>query len=180
MGITLRRPSPRDKLESQQKKKDGDEDGKKERQVVYEMHLHFRNPAVDKAYIDADKRLRAKQLKAIEVRLRSAKRVIEYLGEITALQNYAKDRHSPAIRVGQDKSAFLFRLLRDDIAGSRPAILRVKSPVGETFVIPEPEYGSDQRDRTLVVLSITSHLVNLSIQKSVLPSPAAVEVRPIQ
>src|SRR5262245_36260447 len=158
--------------------KDGD---KPDRPPNFEMNLHFTNEGVQKAYADAIDQLKEKNLKAIEIRLRSAKRIIEYLGEITALQNYAEERYSPTIFVeGDGKSAFLFRLLREEITSGTPAALQVRGPAGENFVIPEPEYGTAERDRSLVVLSITSHIVNLSIQKSALPAPAAIEVRPVQ
>ena len=166
----------------QKMKDDGESDnGKKDRAAgVHEMHLHFVNPVIDRAYIEADARLRKKGLKAIEIRLRSPKRIIEYLGELTALQNFSEERYAPIVPMDDGGWAYLFRLLREDGASRENAILRVTGPRGEKFFVPEPDFGSSNRDRTLVVLSITSHLVNLSIQKSALPAPAAIEVRPIQ
>lgn len=158
----------------------GKEGEKKEAVLPYEMHLHFGYKPVNDAYAVADTKLRKKGLKAFELRLRSPKRIIEYLGEITALQNYAKNRYSPSIPVADGKRAFLFRLLRKDTFDPKTAILHVKGPRNEDFFVPEPEFGAEDRDRTLVVLSMTSHLVNISIQQSLLPAPASIEVRPLQ
>jgi hypothetical protein len=113
---------------------------------------------------------------AIRVGYRSPKAVIVYLGQLIALQNYAKDRFVLQLLAESGQSVTFFRVIHArEIVDS--SALSVHGPRGDTYYIPHPDYGSLTRDRTLRALTIASELLNAAISEKSLPPASTIVVR---
>ncbi|HEX5957077.1 MAG TPA: hypothetical protein VFY92_00280 [Hyphomicrobiaceae bacterium] len=145
------------------------------------------NPTADDFLSKADKELekyfREKRpgvlaKHSVNPTMRSPKRMIEFLGELTAAQNYAENKFQPMTLVpaGGDDRAPFFTVTRG-VENSRGAALVIRDPQGEVFSIPAPKLGAANRDHSMVVLSIVNDLVNASTSKGAYPAPSIVEFR---
>ena len=151
------------------------DDSPKTRQVV---QIRFAAPEVFKEYKAATKALAPFKRRPLKPLMRSAKGMIEFLGQLTALQNYAPQRYVPETLVGSNRVA-LFRVVRGE-GGAGGGILTVRDPQGEVFSVPQPQLGSPTRDQSLVVLSVVSDMMNLSTRRSAFPISTTIDFRPLQ
>ena len=135
----------------------------------------IRNAAVDLVAVAAEKALTNQHRHALAPRMRSPRRMIEFLGELTALQNYSKQPFVAQTVVRSSFVTFWGVARGDEFRGN--AAVSVRDPRGETFSVVRPELGSEARDQSLVVLSLVNELINLAISKDAYPPPSAVEVR---
>ncbi|HVZ36095.1 MAG TPA: hypothetical protein VG963_26890, partial [Polyangiaceae bacterium] len=140
------------------------DDTPKTRQVV---QIRFAAPEVFKEYKAATKALAPFKRRPLKPLMRSAKGMIEFLGQLTALQNYAPEKYVPETLVGSNRVA-LFRVERGE-ASAKGAILTVRDPQDEIFSVPSPQLGSPTRDQSLVTLSVVSDMLNLSTRRSAFP-----------
>lgn len=139
--------------------------------------VRFADDHVQGVHKQAEADLKDQDRDAVAPVMRSVKRMIEYLGELTAAQNYAESTYVPVTYVAKHEVP-LFRVIRGE-GGRRGAALTVRDPQGEIFSIPQPILGSPTRDQSLVVLSIVNYLVNRSTSKEAYPPPSVLEIKSI-
>lgn len=154
---------------------DSGDDAPKTKPVV---QIRFAAPEVFKEYNAATKALAPFKRRPLRPLTRSAKGMIEFLGQLTALQSYAPQRYVPETLVGANRVA-LFRVVRGE-AGANGAVLTVRDPQGEVFSVPQPQLGSPTRDQSLAVLSVVSDMMNLSTRRSAFPISTTIDFRPLQ
>lgn len=109
---------------------------------------------------------------------RSPERMVRYLGELVAAQNYGARRFVPyTVDPETQEVLTLLRVVR----GSPPpgvAAVTVQDPEGETFYVPKPDYNSTARDRSLEVLSIVSDVLNGAVSRKAFPQPTTFTLAP--
>jgi hypothetical protein len=132
-------------------------------------------PEVNAAALHVDARLKVFNRQAIAPLMRAPKRMIEFLGELTSLQVYQTERYIPKTLVRRSM-VNLFRVERSDGAAPTSSLF-VRGPRGETFNVPQPDLSIQDRDQSLIVLSLVNDMVNLATKKASFPTPTAIEVR---
>ncbi len=148
--------------------------------TVAKQIVNFQEPRVQRAFQAVEKRLKAYENRhAIKHTFRSPKSLLSYLGNLIALQNYSPDKYVPEIVLRGGKRMTIFRVMQGT-PGSEGAALTVRGPNGDTFYVPEPDYGSPTRDQTLRVLALASEVVNAAISEKDIPPPTSVVVQAIQ
>ncbi len=148
--------------------------------TVAEQIVNFQEPRVQRAFHAIESRLKSyENCHAIKHTFRSPKSLLSYLGELIALQNYSADKYVPEIVLRGGKRLTVFRVIRGNPGSEQPA-LAVRGPHGDTFYVPEPDYGSPTRDQTLRVLALASEVVNAAISEKDIPPPTSVVVQAIQ
>ena len=141
--------------------------------------VNFAAPQVRHAYKRLQREFLAKRIEDEEplaIKMRSPRDMIEYLGEIVALENYADKRFVPKVQISDDLNVPFFVVLqRGDVL--EPIALSVRDRHGDVFVVPEPRYGDVSRHQTLRVLTVVTDLVSASISAKGLPLATSVIVR---
>ena len=141
--------------------------------------VRFQEPHIQKIFEELERKLKPYKGRApLQLSLRSSRGVLTYLGQLIALQNFAKEKHLPKTMVGT-LPITVFRVLRGapDAAG---AAVAVRGPDGDTYFVPRVDHAAEERDYTLRVLSMAAEVVNSAISDKDLPAPASIVVRAIQ
>jgi hypothetical protein len=114
----------------------------------------------------------------IEITFRSPERMVRFMGEIIAAQNYSS---RPFIPQSLDlTTGTKFNMLRV-VRGMPPpgaAAVSVRDPDGEIFYVPKPNYGAQDRDRSLEMLSLVGDVVNSAISKNSFPQVTTFTLSP--
>ena len=103
----------------------------------FDTELRFLNsPKADNALKAADKALKTHRRKGIDPTMRSPKRMIEFLGELTALQSYGEKTYTPVTLVNGEQVKF-FHVVRGEKVNQGAAVT-ILGPEGEVFSVPQP------------------------------------------
>jgi hypothetical protein len=147
------------------------------------MAVRFQVRHVQTTFEEAEKKLRPYKNRApLKLGLRSPRGVLTYLGQLIALQNFAKEKHLPRTmaRTGLSISPVtVFRVLRGSPDADGAAVT-VRGPDGETYFVPRTDHAAKERDYTLRVLTMAAEVVNSAVSDKDLPAPASIVVRAIQ
>jgi hypothetical protein len=165
-----------DKAEKDKKK---DED---EREPVILLNI----PKALSRYITSPKeaheldRLRNQQLcirkwekTPIRISWRSPERMVRYLGEVLAAQEFGPGKRPVQVLSEDGELVDLFRVQRGRNATGQAAIA-VADPEGETFSIPRPDYDSSKGHLSLQALALVMESFNLAVSGKELPQPATL------
>jgi hypothetical protein len=121
---------------------------------------------------------RADLSRPIEITFRSPERMVRFIGELIAAQNYSPRPFVP--RSMDLATGAKFNMLRVVRGTPSPgaASVSVKDPDGEIFYVPKPNYGAQDRDRSLELLSIVGDVVNSAISKNAFPQVTTFTLAP--
>ncbi len=114
----------------------------------------------------------------VSFRFRSPERMVRYLGELIATQNYGGKTFVPYV-VDPDLKAVL-TLLRV-VRGVPPyegSVATVRDPDGEAFYVPRPDYQAIVKDRSLETMAIVSDVLNGAVSKKAFPQPTTFTLAP--
>ena len=130
--------------------------------------LVFRDEKLQRIYDTLGKRKDSAghKIDLLEIVFRSPERMVRYLGELIAVQDFAGQPVRQIRVLGE--LVDLFRVTRK--VSSNTAI-SVVGPEGERFSILIPDHGSDSRHRSLQTLSLAMDFVNIAISGESSPPP---------
>lgn len=114
------------------------------------------------------KRVKAKHLKPMIMKLRSPESMVRYLGELIELQNLRGRPPMVVFDIELRRSFVLFRAVEGRPLPGEAAV-SVPSPDGSTYYIPKPDYRDPSHDRSLEALSIVADILNGAVSKGAIP-----------
>lgn len=153
----------------EKEKKDGDE---KSSDYIFRFAVPFVN-AKACAIVQKDE-------VPLEILFRSPERMVRYLGELIAVQNFRDDKRRfvpKSLDVEAEVEFDLLRVVRGAGAPGRTAVA-IRDPDGEWFHVPKPEYGSKERERSLELLGLVADVLNGAVSKKSLPQVSTFTLAP--
>jgi hypothetical protein len=109
----------------------------------------------------------------IRISWRSPERMVRYLGEVLAAQEFGPGKRPVQVLNEDGELVDLFRVQKGRNSMGRVAIA-VDDPEGETFSIPRPDYDSSKGHLSLQALALVMESFNLAVSGKELPPPATL------
>ncbi len=106
-----------------------------------------------------------------EFKLRSPQEMIAYLGALVAAQNYNPLGQGFEPMVNVQKQYFPVELFNVKRGVSANAAVSITDDEGQRYHIPKPDYGSENEDRSMLVVSLIAQIIALQTVGGELPQP---------
>jgi hypothetical protein len=109
---------------------------------------------------------------------RSPERMVRYLGELVAAQNYGAGRFVPSAVDIELQEVFTLLTVVRGMPPPGGAAVSVRDPEGEMFYVPRSNYDLPRKDRSLETLSLVSEVLNGAVSKKAFPQVTTFTVSP--
>jgi hypothetical protein len=115
---------------------------------------------------------------SFQIIFRSPERMVRYIGELIAAQNYGGNAFVPtSVDVETGDEYALLRVIRGQPRAGGYAV-KVVDPDGEVFYVPKPDYGDRNRDRSLELMSLVIDVLNGAVSKQAFPQVTTFSLLP--
>ena len=136
------------------------------------VRFAFDHPRLNEIMLRHNEAHKRFELGGLQITLRSAERMVRFLGELIALQNYGREKFVPRVII-DGRPVDLFVVTTGQQA-TVDAAVAVQDSEGEFFSVPIPVYDSKERHRTLQVMALVIDVLNASVSKAAIPQVQTV------